>query len=139
MCPCRTLRDLDLPHACREVVDKDADAVLDEVETAVLLVAASVLRGEGFTYTLPSRAKGNQLYVPGACLAAVGRSCWRAGRRRAGPRAAGAPRATGCAERWCRLRCASSSCQHRSAGTACRAGLHGMPELPALPDLPAVL
>lgn len=60
----RTLRDLDLPHACREVVDKDADAVLDEVEAAVLLVAASVLRGQGFTYTLPSRAKGNQLYVP---------------------------------------------------------------------------
>lgn len=49
------------------MVDKDADAVLDEVEAAVLLVAASVLRGQGFTYTLPSRAKGNQLYVPGGC------------------------------------------------------------------------
>lgn len=32
-------------------------------------VAASILRGEGFTYTLPNRSKGNQLYVPGAC-------CW---------------------------------------------------------------
>ena len=28
-------------------------------------VAASILRGEGFTYTLPNRSKGNQLYVPG--------------------------------------------------------------------------
>lgn len=62
----RTLAELNLPHACREVVDKSADAVLDEIETSILLVAASVLRGEGFTYTLPNRAKGNQLYVPGA-------------------------------------------------------------------------
>ena len=34
----RTLAELDLPHACREVVDKDADAVLGEVETAILMV-----------------------------------------------------------------------------------------------------
>lgn len=59
----RTLADLNLPHACREVVDKGADAVLGEIETAILLVASSILRGEGFAYTLPSRAKGNQLYV----------------------------------------------------------------------------
>ncbi|KAL4855658.1 DNA topoisomerase 6 subunit A [Chlorella vulgaris] len=60
----KTLAELNLSHACREVVDKSADAVLDEIETSILLVAASVLRGEGFTYTLPNRAKGNQLYVP---------------------------------------------------------------------------
>lgn len=40
-----------------------------QVETAILFVAASVLRGEGFTYTLPSRSKTNQLYVPGGCAA----------------------------------------------------------------------
>ena len=62
---CRTLAELNLPQACREVVDKGADAVLDEIETAILMVAASVLRGEGFTYTLPNRSRGNQLYVPG--------------------------------------------------------------------------
>lgn len=39
--------------------------MLDEVEAAILLVASSILRGEGFTYTLPTRGKGNQLYVPG--------------------------------------------------------------------------
>ncbi|KAI7843532.1 hypothetical protein COHA_002774 [Chlorella ohadii] len=60
----KSLAELNLPHACREVVDKDADAVLGEVETAILMVAASILRGEGFTYTLPNRSKGNQLYVP---------------------------------------------------------------------------
>lgn len=59
----KTLADLDLPHSCKEVVDKNADAVLDAVEAAVLLVAETILRGEGFSYALPSRAKGNQLYV----------------------------------------------------------------------------
>ena len=46
------------------MVDKNADAVLDEVEAAILAIAASILRGEGFSYAVPSRAKGNQLYVP---------------------------------------------------------------------------
>ncbi|CAK0781029.1 DNA topoisomerase 6 subunit A [Coccomyxa viridis] len=60
----RTLAALDLSQACREVIDKDANAVLDEVEAAIYLVASTILRGEGFAYDIPSRAKGNQLYVP---------------------------------------------------------------------------
>ena len=76
----RTLAELNLPHACREVVDKGADAVLDEIETAILMVAASVLRGEGFTYTLPNRSKGNQLYVPGGWVGG-----WVGGLRGLGP------------------------------------------------------
>ena len=47
-----------------KVIDKDADAVLDEVEAAIFLVAQSILSGQGFSYAIPSRAKGNQLYVP---------------------------------------------------------------------------
>ena len=58
---CRTLAGLDLPQACREVIDKDANAVLDEVEAAIYLVASTILRGEGFSYDIPSRAKGNQV------------------------------------------------------------------------------
>ena len=65
---CRTLAGLHLPHTCREVVDKDASAVLDEVEAAIYLVAASILRGEGFSYDIPSRAKGNQVPGLGAAL-----------------------------------------------------------------------
>ena len=85
---CRALSDLELPHLCREVsqhasiawsgmpelvlkqlslpqvVDKDADAVLDEVESAIYQVAQQILNGEGFSYGIPSRAKGNQMYVP---------------------------------------------------------------------------
>lgn len=49
------------PH---KVVDKDADAVLDEVEAAMFEVAATILAGAGFAFDIPSRAKGNQLYVP---------------------------------------------------------------------------
>ena len=59
----RTLKDLNLPHV-KEVVDKDARAVLDEIEASIVNVALSILRGEGFTYSLPNRSKTNQLYVP---------------------------------------------------------------------------
>lgn len=94
--PCRTLDDLKLEHAVREVcslqqrrlvpdcqlcsyhssvresavsctaaaelllallqvVDKDASAVLDEVEASLYQVALSILGGEGFAYDVPSR------------------------------------------------------------------------------------
>jgi len=43
------------------VVDKSPEAVLDEVEAAIFMVAASILKGDGFSYSVPSRAKGNQL------------------------------------------------------------------------------
>ncbi|KAI8112309.1 hypothetical protein M9434_003632 [Picochlorum sp. BPE23] len=60
----KSLKDLNLPHSCREVVDKDADAILREIESSVLQVAYTILKGEGFTYALPNRSKANQLYVP---------------------------------------------------------------------------
>ncbi len=66
----RTLAGLDLSQACREVIDKDANAVLDEVEAAIYIVASTILRGEGFSYDVPSRAKGNQVepcYRPWQC------------------------------------------------------------------------
>lgn len=59
---------LGLAHICQlpgmQVVDKGADAVLDEIEAAILEVAQSILQGNGFSYDVPSRAKSNQLYVP---------------------------------------------------------------------------
>ena len=45
-------------------MDKSADSVLDEVESTIYQVAQQILRGEGFTYGIPSRSKGNQVYVP---------------------------------------------------------------------------
>jgi meiotic recombination protein SPO11 len=47
----------------KKVVDKDAASVLDEVEAALFAVAASIMAGDGFTFAVPSRSKGNQLYV----------------------------------------------------------------------------
>lgn len=60
----QSLEELEIFDKCREVIDKDADAVLDEVEAAIYLIAQSILAGHGFSYAIPSRAKGNQLYVP---------------------------------------------------------------------------
>ncbi|GFR49530.1 hypothetical protein Agub_g11574 [Astrephomene gubernaculifera] len=60
----KSLAQLNLPYNCREVIDKDTDAVLSEIEAAIYGVAASVLEGEGFSFDIPSRAKGNQMYVP---------------------------------------------------------------------------
>mmetsp|Transcript_30984 Transcript_30984/g.68686 ORF Transcript_30984/g.68686 Transcript_30984/m.68686 type:complete len:419 (-) Transcript_30984:718-1974(-) len=60
----RTLTSLNLPYNCREVVDKNSEAVLDEIEAAMFEIAASILKGEGFSFDVPSRAKGNQVYVP---------------------------------------------------------------------------
>ncbi|EFJ51555.1 hypothetical protein VOLCADRAFT_103453 [Volvox carteri f. nagariensis] len=60
----KTLGELKLPYNCREVVDKDTDEVLAEIETAIYAVAASIMDGEGFSFDIPSRAKGNQMYVP---------------------------------------------------------------------------
>ena len=57
MVHCRTLAALDLSQACREVIDKDANAVLDEVEAAIYLVASTILRGEGFAYDIPLASK----------------------------------------------------------------------------------
>ena len=45
------------------MVDKDASAVLDEVEAAIFVVASTILCGEGFSYDVPSRAKGNQVWL----------------------------------------------------------------------------
>jgi hypothetical protein len=43
-----------------QVVDKDADAVLDEIEATILEVAQSILAGSGYSFDIPSRAKGMQ-------------------------------------------------------------------------------
>lgn len=47
-----------------QVVEKDADAVLDEVESAIYQAAVSILNGAGFTYEIPSRGRANQQYIP---------------------------------------------------------------------------
>ena len=36
-----------------QVTDKDADGVLDEIESAIFQAAASILAGQGFSYRCP--------------------------------------------------------------------------------------
>lgn len=60
----RTIGELGLAGECREVVDKDSAAVLDEIEAVVFECAVSILQGEGYAFQMPSRSKANQLYVP---------------------------------------------------------------------------
>ncbi len=38
--------------------------MLDEIEAAIYSVALTIFKGEGFAFTVPSRTKTNQLYVP---------------------------------------------------------------------------
>uniref|UniRef100_A0A0C9RZ90 DNA topoisomerase 6 subunit A n=1 Tax=Wollemia nobilis TaxID=56998 RepID=A0A0C9RZ90_9CONI len=60
----RTLADLNLPHACREVVDLDRDAVENIIRRTVLNVTRTILASNGFGYSVPSRSNANQMYVP---------------------------------------------------------------------------
>ncbi|GLJ48885.1 hypothetical protein SUGI_1031080 [Cryptomeria japonica] len=60
----RTLSDLNLPHACREVIDLGGEAVEREIERTVLQITRSILAGHGFGYNVPSRSNTNQLYIP---------------------------------------------------------------------------
>jgi len=55
---------LKLSHATREVDDLDADHVRTEIEKLVVTAAKTILDGNGFSFNVPSRAAGNQLYVP---------------------------------------------------------------------------
>ena len=47
-----------------QVVNKGANDVRDEIESAIYQAAVTILAGSGFSFGVPSRAKGNQLYVP---------------------------------------------------------------------------
>lgn len=60
----RSLADLHLPHAFKEVADLTPDSVVSEVEKCILSVAKSIMSGHGFGYHVPSRSGANQLYVP---------------------------------------------------------------------------
>jgi hypothetical protein len=48
-------------RAAPQVVDKDTEEVLSAIEDAIYGVAATIMEGEGFSFDIPSRAKGNQV------------------------------------------------------------------------------
>ncbi|CAM9829307.1 unnamed protein product, partial [Heterosigma akashiwo] len=58
-----TLEDLGLHHV-REVSEMINDRVAQRIEDIIMEVTASILAGGGFTYSVPTRSTGNQLYIP---------------------------------------------------------------------------
>lgn len=58
------LSDLNLSTACREVCDLPLSSVQSTIESLALSLAHSILSGSGFSFSVPSRAAANQLYVP---------------------------------------------------------------------------
>ncbi|KAH7424220.1 hypothetical protein KP509_12G095600 [Ceratopteris richardii] len=60
----RSLADLNLPHAFKEVADLSSNSVVTEIEKCILAAAKSILAGHGFGFNVPSRSSANQIYVP---------------------------------------------------------------------------
>ncbi|KAL7133397.1 hypothetical protein ABFS83_12G137900 [Erythranthe nasuta] len=60
----RPLSELNLATACREVADLPLSSVQSTIESLALSLAHSILSGDGFSFSVPSRAAANQLYVP---------------------------------------------------------------------------
>lgn len=59
----RTLNELGLRGVLKEVLELDADHVRRAIEGAMAEVARSVMKGNGFSYVVPTRSASNQLYV----------------------------------------------------------------------------
>lgn len=59
-----TLADLALSSSCREVSELSLSSVQASIESLVLRLAHSILAGDGFALSVPSRSAANQLYVP---------------------------------------------------------------------------
>ncbi|KAK1320213.1 DNA topoisomerase 6 subunit A [Acorus calamus] len=60
----KSLFDLNLSSTCREVTDLPPSSVRHAIEQTILTAAQSILSGRGFSFSVPSRASSNQLYVP---------------------------------------------------------------------------
>ncbi|KAL9227499.1 hypothetical protein vseg_003182 [Gypsophila vaccaria] len=62
----RTLSDISpaLAATCREVTDLSLSSVQSEIERVIFELTRSILSGEGFSFSVPSRSSSNHLYVP---------------------------------------------------------------------------
>ena len=60
----RTLEDVGVTGVTKEVRVMERQEVMAEIEAICLQAVASVMRGEGFSYTMPARTAANHLYIP---------------------------------------------------------------------------
>ena len=49
----------------QQVADLEIDQVMGKIEGIVMESVKSIMAGEGFSFTIPTRSESNQLYVPG--------------------------------------------------------------------------
>ena len=49
----------------QQVADLEIDQVMGKIEGIVMECVKSIMAGEGFSFTIPTRSESNQLYVPG--------------------------------------------------------------------------
>ena len=59
-----TLADLELPNVHAEVQMMSNTQLQGRIEEIVVRIVDSIMKGQGFSFTVPSRSSGNQLYVP---------------------------------------------------------------------------
>jgi len=60
----QTLEEVGVLGVSKEVKNMPSDDVTAEIERICLDAVGSILRGEGFSYLMPSRVASNQMYVP---------------------------------------------------------------------------
>ena len=60
----KTLDDIGISGVTKEVANKNSEEVRAEIESVVLECVASIMRGEGFSYSIPARTASNCIYVP---------------------------------------------------------------------------
>jgi meiotic recombination protein SPO11 len=60
----QTLAEIGVLGVSKEVKNMPADDVTAEIERICLDAVRSIMRGEGFSYLMPSRVASNQMYVP---------------------------------------------------------------------------
>ena len=59
----KTLADIGMSGVTKEVVSMDGAGVSAEIERIILEAAQSIMRGDGFSYTMPARTSSNMVYV----------------------------------------------------------------------------
>lgn len=60
----KTLEDIGISGVTKEVAAKTSTEVQAEIQHVVLRCVASIMRGEGFSYSIPARTASNCIYVP---------------------------------------------------------------------------
>ena len=59
----KTLEEIGMSGVTKEVVAMEGVGVMQEIERIALEATMSIMRGEGFSYTMPARTSSNMVYV----------------------------------------------------------------------------